>query len=1069
MIMPLINLWSKVLNQKMTFVLLSLLLTEPCLASIRLTDMSLQAGVDYRHVQHSGVIFDVLDAKSAAGCAADFNNDGWIDLVLIVGSGQTRFYGHKSWWQNQPSLLLLKNEGGRFVRQKTFNNFSATVFACAVGDLDKDGYNDLIVAGKDQNYLFNNEQNFVFKNTSIRAEEGRWNTEVTLADVNQDGWLDIYFSGYLKYKKNQKKLENSAGFVEQNNQEFSAAVRDGSTNKLYLNNKNFQFSDASQQLDLDLVAERTISSVWSDFDGDGLIELVDLNDAEQPMRVRTLTKRGTFNRQANNQFFASAQATQYLAVNDLHTPSSVFISRSAGLNNLFLLNPNWADDIGWEAGLNTHKTIHLSRWGSSFADLNNDGNQELIIATGRVDKDPFATQMTIGSENLCWQQQTKQPIKYTPVQCFDNQRRSSRSVIKLDFDNDGRLDLLFLNNNDFPRLLHNQSDAGNWLSLDIQDRFSIKKLWLNDKQLSLPYLYRQAMFSQHDGRIHIGLGKQKAATITIQDEANKKYQSQLNANQFYHWSGKGWQSHSPAQPVSKLTISAILKILRAGEELNWRALPQNHQMGLAERLQFSTLLQDQPDEKYLYLYLDWLKSAKEPLKSAAADAIKQLESEKSTHYLIQLLQDGDNKTFCLISDIFYTWYAEEEAVAISKYKALPFFYRAVEEKQRPLECITDPLGESEHNNAASILIPRLKDASEKEKANLINALGKIRQTEAIQPLLELIENTHSVSEIQQAIIALQRLNFNLHQWVPTKINNNHHLFIALALLQDAKDQIVINKKQSIQWISDFQIVPLEQLPSSLTLLYLRAVSRFPIQLNALLEQSQIPVSFHPVIAMPMLKHKLSSRPDYWLTQALSTQLEKTDINLIKKEYRAQLKQLPSQAPSALAQVNRLAFWPELNTPQQKQLFTTEISLTQASESVIYQFIQHCQKHQLLNWPESNPAAIFCRFVAEPQTTDLPSRPWLETLLKIEAIHKPAQQTKYSIAILRGNIDFDFKLAWASYYYQTDIIAKNWLNNALVSEQQRHHRRWLIKNYQHWIHQSRELLVHLFPDLSMNNE
>jgi hypothetical protein len=71
----------------------------------------------------------------------------------------------------------------------------------AVGDLNNDGLPDLIFTGNQvENKIYLNKGNFKFEEFSATAginvenADGKssWHTGITLADVNNDGWLDIY-------------------------------------------------------------------------------------------------------------------------------------------------------------------------------------------------------------------------------------------------------------------------------------------------------------------------------------------------------------------------------------------------------------------------------------------------------------------------------------------------------------------------------------------------------------------------------------------------------------------------------------------------------------------------------------------------------------------------------------------------------------------------------------------------------------------------------------------------------------------------------------------------------------
>ncbi len=97
------------------------------------------------------------------------------------------------------------------------SSISTTAGGVAAGDLNNDGLADLIFTGNQlPNKLYVNKGNLTFTDVSAKAgidgREGGWKTGVTLADVNADGWLDIYvcYSGLRadSLRRNQLFINN---------------------------------------------------------------------------------------------------------------------------------------------------------------------------------------------------------------------------------------------------------------------------------------------------------------------------------------------------------------------------------------------------------------------------------------------------------------------------------------------------------------------------------------------------------------------------------------------------------------------------------------------------------------------------------------------------------------------------------------------------------------------------------------------------------------------------------------------------------------------------------------------
>lgn len=173
----------------------------------------------------------------------------------------------------KPTLFTLipgDSSGITFVNQvdnqKDFNIFKYRNFynggGVALGDINNDGLVDVFLTGNmGPNRLYLNLGDFKFKDISEQAGvigNKPWSTGVTMADVNADGWLDIYVS--------------NAGNMQGNNHD----------NDLYINNGDLTFTERAQEFNL---AETgfTTHATFFDYDKDGDLDAYILNNSNIPV------------------------------------------------------------------------------------------------------------------------------------------------------------------------------------------------------------------------------------------------------------------------------------------------------------------------------------------------------------------------------------------------------------------------------------------------------------------------------------------------------------------------------------------------------------------------------------------------------------------------------------------------------------------------------------------------------------------------------------------------------------------------------------------------------------------
>ena len=220
----------------------------------------------------------------------------------------------------------------------------------AVGDINNDGLPDIYFTGNQvQDRLFLNKGDLKFADITEEAkilQESIWSTGVTMADVNNDGFIDIYVCKYVQgdlelsenflyinngnltftesareYGLADKAFSIQANFIDVNmdgnldvfvvNQPTSVGKRQGKntaiprnerglySDKLYMNNGKNKFSEISDRAGLTSLAFG-LSATAGDLNNDNYPDLYVSNDYELPDFLYLNQKDGSFKNKANS-------------------------------------------------------------------------------------------------------------------------------------------------------------------------------------------------------------------------------------------------------------------------------------------------------------------------------------------------------------------------------------------------------------------------------------------------------------------------------------------------------------------------------------------------------------------------------------------------------------------------------------------------------------------------------------------------------------------------------------------------------------------------------------------------
>ena len=354
-------------------------------------DEQLQFGVEHwRHRLERAVSPTLVAANGLA--IGDVNGDGLEDVFVPQD-------------RNIPDLLLLQEPDGTVRNAATESglNSLAVSSSALLLDLDNDGDSDLVLGGEGSIRFFanNGQGEFAMRN---RLEFPSRVESMAAADYDQDGWVDLYACGHTQSTQDQSESVLGIPIPV-----FDA--QNGQPNLLVRNLGAWQFLDATRQAGLMSNNNRfSYAAAWEDYDNDGDQDLYVANDFGRNNLYRN--DDGKFQdvaAQAGVEDIASGMSVAWADYNqdgwmDLYV-GNMFSSagnrltyqrryqigegrdhvdklqRMARGNTLFI---NQGDGHFTDETLHSGTSMGRWAWSSVFADVNNDGREDLLIANGFV-------------------------------------------------------------------------------------------------------------------------------------------------------------------------------------------------------------------------------------------------------------------------------------------------------------------------------------------------------------------------------------------------------------------------------------------------------------------------------------------------------------------------------------------------------------------------------------------------------------------------------------------------------------------------------------------------------------
>jgi hypothetical protein len=446
-------------------------------STARFTDIRKAAGITFVQDSTESDQKYYLETMGTGAGWIDYDQDGLMDLFLVQTSATDAYK------PDHPLRSALYHNNG----DGTFTDVTAKAGVggeghygqgVTAGDYNNEGYPDLYVTGYGRAILYHNNGNGTFTDVTSKAgvaDEGQWSTSAAWVDFDKDGWLDLVVLNYLDWspKNNLWCGERAPGYRNYCNPNDYR----GQHIKLYHNNHDGTFTDVTQISGIGVPEAKGMGVITADFFGRGWPDIAVANDT-WPNFLFSNNGNGTFTEVSLISGLAASEDGRYEAGMGIDAADvdgdgllDVYITHlDFELNRLYHNNGDGTfTDSTYSSGIG-NKAMFLSGVAAKFIDYDNDGWPDIVQANGAMvtNVNLYHSMVTYKEPLLMWHNLGHGRFEKVSDALGPDFNRPvvGRGLATADFLNDGNVGFVVNCRGDYPELMRNEGGMGNhWLEV----------------------------------------------------------------------------------------------------------------------------------------------------------------------------------------------------------------------------------------------------------------------------------------------------------------------------------------------------------------------------------------------------------------------------------------------------------------------------------------------------------------------------------------------------------------------------------------------------------------------------